>query len=289
VVKEGVHRDTGKAHAIKIIDTKIMKPSDIASLQQEISVLSELHHPNIIRLFGTYVEQDTYYLATEKMEGGELLDRIVQKEFYNEKEARDICRILFSAMGYCHSKQIAHRDLKPDNLLLLSNDSDSDVKIADFGFAKKVPLGGLRTLCGTPGYLSPEILKQVPYTEACDLWSLGVIVYILLGGYSPFDEESQDLLLCKIRDGEYEFHAEYWDPVSNDAKDFIRGLLTVNPRERITAEQALDHKWMKCSGAALERADLNANLTALQRFNAKRKFKAAVKTVIATQKLTSLF
>ena len=289
VVKEGTHRETGESFAIKIIDTQMMDQGDLDALQIEISVMSKLKHPNIIRLYETYIDKSSYFLVTEKMVGGELLDRVVQKTYYNEKEARDTCIILFSAMRYCHSKKIAHRDLKPENLLLQSNDSDSDIKIADFGFAKKVPSDGLRTMCGTPGYVAPEILERTPYGTQCDLWGLGVIVYILLGGYSPFEEKSQDLLFDKIRAGDYEFHPEFWDPVSHDAKDFIRRLLTVNPRNRMTAAEALEHKWMTTADDVLESTDLGANLTELKRFNAKRKFKAAVKTVIATQKLTSLF
>jgi calcium/calmodulin-dependent protein kinase I len=144
-------------------------------------------------------------------------------------------------------------------------------------------------MCGTPGYVAPEILERNPYNTQCDQWSLGVIVYILLGGYSPFDEKSQDLLFKRIRAGDYTFHPEFWDPVSNDAKDLIRALLTVDPRKRLTAEQALQHTWMTVSDDVLASMDLGANLTELKRFNAKRKFKAAVKTIIATQKLTSLF
>lgn len=267
----------------------MMDQGDIDALQIEISVMSKLKHPNIIRLYETYIERNYYYLVMEMMVGGELLDRVVQKTFYNEKEARDTCLILFEAMRYCHSKKVAHRDLKPENLLLQSNDSDSDIKIADFGFAKKVPPAGLRTMCGTPGYVAPEILNRTPYDTQCDLWGLGVIVYILLGGYSPFEEKSQDLLFEKIRAGDYEFHPEFWDPVSEDAKDFIRSLLTLNPRKRLTAAGALQHKWMTSSDEVLQSMDLGANLNALKKFNAKRKFKAAVKTIIATQKLTSLF
>jgi len=286
-VKEGTHRQTGETYAIKIIDTQQLTQENLEALHIEISIMSELDHPNILRLYESYVERNTYCLVIEQMMGGELLDRVVRKECYNEKEARDTCSILFSAIRHCHSKKIAHRDLKPENLLLQSSDSDSNLKIADFGYARKVPPDGLRTLCGTPGYLAPEILEQTPYGTQCDMWSLGVIVYILLGGYSPFEEESQELLFEKVRLGFYEFDPAFWDPISEDAKDLIGRLLTVRPRERWTAEQALQHPWMARSD--LENTDLIANLTELKRFNAKRKFRAAVKTVIATQKLTSRF
>lgn len=145
------------------------------------------------------------------------------------------------------------------------------------------------TMCGTPGYVAPEILERVPYDTQCDCWSLGVIVYILLGGYSPFEEKSQAELFRRIRAGDFEFHEEFWHSVSEDAKDLICSLLTVNPKKRLTATQALSHTWMTVSDDILASMDLGANLTELKRFNAKRKFKAAVKTIIATQKLTFLF
>jgi calcium/calmodulin-dependent protein kinase I len=176
-----------------------------------------------------------------------------------------------------------------NNFKKQSNDNDSDLKIADFGFAKKCPSTGLTTMCGTPGYVAPEILERIPYDTQCDLWSLGVIVYILLGGYSPFEEKSQDALFARIRAGDYTFHEEFWHTVSANGKDLIRSLLTVDPSKRLTAEAALQHSWMTVSEDVLASTDLGVNLHELKRFNAKRKFKAAVKTVIATQKLTLMF
>lgn len=163
------------------------------------------------------------------------------------------------------------------------------IKIADFGFAKKCPTPNcLTTQCGTPGYVAPEILEGVPYDTKSDMWSLGVILYILLGGYPPFIEQNQRELFRKIRKGQYQFHAEYWGQVSEEAKDLIRSLLTVNPEERITASDALANKWMKGSDQDLEQKDLGVNLTEFKKFNAKRKMKAAVRAVMATQKLNSL-
>jgi calcium/calmodulin-dependent protein kinase (CaM kinase) II/calcium/calmodulin-dependent protein kinase I len=144
-------------------------------------------------------------------------------------------------------------------------------------------------MCGTPGYVAPEILERVPYDTQCDLWSLGVIVYILLGGYSPFEENTQDALFASIRAGDFTFHEEFWHSVSSNAKDLIRSLLTVNPRKRLTAEKALQHSWMTVDEELLASTDLGVNLHELKRYNAKRKFKAAVKTVIATQKLMHMF
>mmetsp|Transcript_16283 Transcript_16283/g.33652 ORF Transcript_16283/g.33652 Transcript_16283/m.33652 type:complete len:238 (+) Transcript_16283:569-1282(+) len=223
------------------------------------------------------------------MTGGELFDRIVQKSYYNEKEARDTCVILFKAIQYCHSKQVAHRDLKPENLLLQSADNDSNIKIADFGFAKKcLRPNSLTTQCGTPGYVAPEILEGTPYDTKADMWSLGVIVYILLGGYPPFIEQNQRDLFRKIRKGQYEFHEEYWGQVTNEAKALISALLTVSSTKRIAADKALAHEWITQDDDYLISQDLGVNLDQFKKFNAKRKFKAAVKTVMLTQKLNSL-
>ena len=210
----------------------------------------------------------------ERMCGGELFDRIVAKAYYNEKEARDVCKILLEAVGYCHENHVAHRDLKPENLLLLAEDDDSAVKIADFGFAKKVKEPkSLSTQCGTPGYVAPEILEGVPYDERADMWSVGVILYILLGGYPPFIENNQRDLFRKIRKGDYEFHEEYWGNVSKEAKQLISQLLTVNPELRLDAEQALDNEWIRGDDEDLEKKDLGVNLKEFKKFNAKRKFK----------------
>ena len=152
--------------------------------------------------------------------------------------------------------------------------------MADFGFAKKCPEPRcLRTQCGTPGYVAPEILFGVPYDTQADIWSLGVIVYILLGGYPPFIEKNQRNLFRRIKKGDYEFHPQYWNSVSDGAKNLITRMLTVDPGERITAKEALRHSWIVGSGEELENSDLGLNLTKFKEFNAKRKFKSVVKAV----------
>jgi len=289
VVVEATKRGTGESFAVKVVTKAKLTKEDEIALKDEIQVLKELQHQHIIRLYDVFEEKDFWYLVTEKMMGGELFDRIVSKSFYNEKEARDVCKILFQSIGYCHERSVAHRDLKPENLLLRSEDNDSEIKIADFGFAKKVLTpNSLTTQCGTPGYVAPEILEGIPYDTQSDMWSLGVIVYILLGGYPPFIEQNQRELFRKIRKGQYEFHEEYWGSVSADAKDLISSLLTVAPAKRLTADQALKHKWMMQDASVLAGQDLGTNLSELRKYNAKRKFKAAVNAVILANKMTSL-
>lgn len=289
-VREGFHRSNADfSYAVKCINRKKLSEEDEAALLDEVGILKAMRHVNIIRLYDFFEEPSTYYLVMERMRGGELFDRIVAKAYYNEKEARDTCKILLEAVGHCHDNHVAHRDLKPENLLLLSEHDDTSVKIADFGFAKKVyERNSLSTQCGTPGYVAPEILEGTPYDERADMWSVGVILYILLGGYPPFIESTQRDLFRKIRRGEYEFHEEYWGTVSSEAKQLISSLLTVDVNDRLTADEALENPWIMGDDAKLAKKDLGPNLQKFRNFNAKRKFRAAVSTIIAINKLNSL-
>jgi calcium/calmodulin-dependent protein kinase I len=289
-VRAGFHRSNQDiSYAVKCINRKKLSEEDEAALLDEVSILKEMKNSHIIRLYDFFEEPSTYYLVMERMRGGELFDRIVAKAYYNEKEARDTCKIVLEAVGYCHFNHVAHRDLKPENLLLLSEEDDSAVKIADFGFAKKVyEHNSLKTQCGTPGYVAPEILEGTPYDERADMWSVGVILYILLGGYPPFIESTQRDLFRKIRKGDYEFHEEYWGTVSTEAKELISSLLTVDCNDRLTAEDALENAWITAGDADLAKKDLGANLEKFRNFNAKRKFRAAVATVMAVNKLNSV-
>ena len=288
-MRSGIHkRSPQKEFAIKCVTRAKLKEEDIIALKDEVAILSalrECHH--IIRLYDFFEEPDTYYLVMETMNGGELFDRIVTKSYYNEKEARKTCKILLEAIDYCHERRVAHRDLKPENLLLRSETDDSSIKIADFGFAKIVRSPqSLKTQCGTPGYVAPEILTGTPYDESADMWSVGVILYILLGGYPPFIDDNQRKLFRKIRKGEYEFHEEYWAPVSMDAKNLISNLLCVKAERRLTAREALQSNWIAlASDEDLVKNDMGANLIEMRKFNGKRKFRAAVMSVIAANKL----
>jgi len=289
VVREATNRRTNESYAVKVITKAKLSQEDEDALKDEIHILQTLKHQNIICLYKDYNEPAFYYLVTEMMKGGELFDRIVAKTYYNEKEARDVCKILFEAIAYCHSQGIAHRDLKPENLLLMSKTNDRDIKIADFGFATKVTSEEcLKTQCGTPGYVAPEILRGVQYGQKADMWSLGVIAYILIGGYPPFIEQNQRELFRKIKRGSYEFHVEYWGQISREAKDLISALLTVDPKRRLSAQDALKDQWITGSDDYLVGQDLGVNLGAFKKFNAKRKLRQAVLTLMATNKMTSL-
>lgn len=288
-VRTGVHKHhPTETFAVKCVQRSKLSEEDAAALLDEVSILKELRHKHIIRLYDFFHDPQHYYLVMEQMNGGELFDRIVAKAYYNEKEARDTCKIVLEAVNHIHANGIAHRDLKPENLLLVHADQDSEVKIADFGFAKKCQKPrSLTTQCGTPGYVAPEILEGVAYDTKADMWSVGVILYILLGGYPPFLESNQKELFRKIKAGEYEFHDEYWGPVSQDAKDLISSLLVVNPSKRLTADVALENTWILGDSATLESKDLTKQHQEFIKFNAKRKFRSAIYADMAMHKLSS--
>jgi len=289
-VREAKHKiDRKKTYAIKCQERSKMTNDDEEALVDEVSILQEFDHSAIVCLYDFFKERKMYYLVMEQMQGGELFDRIVAKAYYNEKEARDVCKIVLEAIEYCHINNVAHRDLKPENLLLVHKTDDQIVKIGDFGFAKRVKKpNSLVTQCGTPGYVAPEILEGRKYDTRADMWSVGVILYILLGGYPPFNENNQRMLFRKIRKGQYEFHEEYWGSVSQEAKNLISSLLNIDPNARLSASQALKDKWITSDAKLLEDKDLGTNLEELRKWNAVRKVKAAVKSIIAANKMTSL-
>lgn len=288
-VRAGKHiNHPAKTFAVKCVNRSKLTEEDAAALLDEVSILKELRHRHIIRLYDFFEDGKTYYLVMEQMNGGELFDRIVAKAYYNEKEARDTCKILLEAVEYCHANNVAHRDLKPENLLLVHQDKDSEVKIADFGFAKRCyKPQSLTTQCGTPGYVAPEILEGTPYDTKADMWSVGVILYILLGGYPPFLESNQKELFRKIKAGEYEFHEEYWGPVSKEAKDLISSLLTVNSHRRLSADMALENAWILGDSDKLATKDLSKQHKEFIKFNAKRKFRSAIYADMAMHKMSS--
>lgn len=285
VVREATLRATGEKFAIKCIKRAELSKDDLEALMAEVAILKEMQHPHIVKLYDVFQEEHYFFLVTEFMRGGELFERIVKKNFYSEREARDLVKVLLESIKFIHDANVVHRDLKPENLLLSSLEDDADIKLADFGFAKKVAVSeGLVTACGTPGYVAPEILQARPYGKEVDIWSIGVITYILLCGYPPFHHDNQGMLFRIIKSGRYEFDSPYWDDVSAEAKDLISKMLVLNPAERWTAEQLLQHKWI--TGEDVANVQLTTALEGLRRFNARRKFKAAVSTVKATISLT---
>jgi serine/threonine protein kinase len=281
----GTHRLSGKEYAIKKIDRAKMHWGDRNALEDEINNLIAVREgPNIVQLYEVYEEKTHCYLVMELMRGGELFDVILDRKIFQENETRSISWCLLQGLAYMHERRVAHRDLKPENLLLAKPDDTRSLKIADFGFAKHVVAdNGCRTLCGTPGYLAPEILERWPaYDTKCDMWSVGVIIFLLLGGYLPFEDEDEDKVFEKTRNGQYFFHPAYWKNVSKIGKNFVTKFLTINPKKRHTADDALKNEWMEID-IEDKPDDAKENLIL-----AKSKLKAAVNAVKASNRLQLL-
>ncbi|XP_018312659.1 calcium/calmodulin-dependent protein kinase type 1 isoform X1 [Mycetomoellerius zeteki] len=287
----------GQMFAVKIIDKKALKGKE-DSLENEIKVLRRfsesatpqsgggslksdssgekrwLTHPNIVQLLETFEDKHKVYLVMELVTGGELFDRIVEKGSYTEKDASGLIRQVLEAVDYMHEQGVVHRDLKPENLLYYSPDEDSKIMISDFGLSKMEDSGIMATACGTPGYVAPEVLAQKPYGKAVDVWSIGVISYILLCGYPPFYDENDANLFAQILKGEFEFDSPYWDDISASAKDFIGKLMCVNVEERYTCKQALAHPWI--SGNAASNKNIHGTVSEQLKKNfAKSRWKQA--------------
>ncbi|KAJ3321087.1 hypothetical protein HDV06_004645 [Boothiomyces sp. JEL0866] len=233
--------------AVKIIDKKKMKGEEEA-VKQEIDILSKIRNPHIVSLVDLCTDKEHYYLVMDLATGGELFDRILSKGSYGEKDAAKLVAQILTALDYLHNIDIVHRDLKPENLLFRTESEDSDLLLADFGLSRVVHQNEfLKTSCGTPHYVAPEILKESGHGKPVDMWSLGVITYVLLCGYTPFwggETNSVPVLYNAIVNGKYEFDEENWSIISKDAKDFISKLLLVNPSKRMTVKEAAAHPWL---------------------------------------------
>mmetsp|Transcript_20399 Transcript_20399/g.28385 ORF Transcript_20399/g.28385 Transcript_20399/m.28385 type:complete len:574 (+) Transcript_20399:317-2038(+) len=276
-VCRGTHRATGKKVAIKCVLRKDLPASDDAAIFDEVAILASLRHPHVCPLLDFFDEKDCYFLVMELMAGGDLFDRIGAKKSYTEADARDLCVKMLQAMAYVHSKKIAHCDMKPKNLLLVSDESDNDIKFADFGFAARVyEPKTLTKQCGTPFFVSPEILMREKYDQQSDMWSVGCIIYLLLGGNLPFMGRSQKELFRAIVVGKYEFPSDCgWDDVSDEAKDLISKLLVTDPDKRMTAKEALEHTWITAQDDLLQARLIGASKR-LKTYNARMKLRSAM-------------
>eukprot|EP00536_Pseudo-nitzschia_multiseries_P012614 jgi/Psemu1/309256/fgenesh1_kg.492_\ len=227
------------ARALSVILIKTMR------VLHEVNIMTQLHHKNLVEVVDFFEEEDYYYIVMELMAGGDVFDRIIDLQSYTEKDARDLAKIMLEAVSYMHDCGIVHRDIKPQNLLLESEQCNCAIKIGDFGFAKRVYTPkSLTTRCGTPSYVAPEILKNQPYDESCDMWSVGVVLYVMLVGYTPFESDSQGEMFERIKEGSYVFDYEDWAHISTEARDLIQGCLNVNVDKRLTARQALQSRWI---------------------------------------------
>ncbi|XP_062256756.1 calcium/calmodulin-dependent protein kinase type II subunit gamma isoform X23 [Platichthys flesus] len=282
IVRRCIKKSTGQEYAAKIINTKKLSARDHQKLDREARICRLLKHPNIVRLHESISEEGFHYLVFDLVTGGELFEDIVAREYYSEADASHCINQILESVSHIHQHDIVHRDLKPENLLLASKMKGAAVKLADFGLAIEVQ-GEQQAwfgFAGTPGYLSPEVLRKDPYGKPVDIWACGVILYILLVGYPPFWDEDQHKLYQQIKAGAYDFPSPEWDTVTPEAKNLINQMLTINPAKRITADQAIKHPWVCQRSTVASMMHRQETVECLRKFNARRKLKGAILTTM---------
>ncbi|XP_053547947.1 calcium/calmodulin-dependent protein kinase type II subunit gamma isoform X3 [Bombina bombina] len=291
VVRRCVKKSSNQEYAAKIINTKKLSARDHQKLEREARICRLLKHPNIVRLHESISEEGFHYLVFDLVTGGELFEDIVAREYYSEADASHCIHQILESVNHIHQHDIVHRDLKPENLLLASKSKGAAVKLADFGLAIEVQ-GDQQAwfgFAGTPGYLSPEVLRKDPYGKPVDIWACGVILYILLVGYPPFWDEDQHKLYQQIKAGAYDFPSPEWDTVTPEAKNLINQMLTINPARRITADQALKHPWVCQRSTVASMMHRQETVECLRKFNARRKLKGAILTTMLVSRNFSGF
>ncbi|KAK3097834.1 hypothetical protein FSP39_013613 [Pinctada imbricata] len=245
VCKRCMHKTTSQSFAVKIMEKEKRDPSE------EVEILLRFgHHPNIISLRDVFDNGNKVYMVTELMQGGELLDKILKQKFFSEREASAVLQVVAKTVEYLHANGVVHRDLKPSNILYADNSGSPDsLRICDFGFAKQLRAenGLLMTPCYTANFVAPEVLKRQGYDAACDIWSLGVLLYTMLAGHTPFANGPNDTpndILSRIGEGKFTLAGGNWDSVSAAAKDLVQKMLHVDPNSRLSATQVLNHPWI---------------------------------------------
>lgn len=277
------HKDTGEKFACKSIATrKLINRDDIEDVKREVQIMHHLTgHRNIVELKGAYEDRHSVNLVMELCAGGELFDRIIAKGHYSERAAAGLCRQIVTVVHNCHSMGVMHRDLKPENFLLLSKDEDSPLKATDFGLSVFFKPGNVfKDLVGSAYYVAPEVLRR-NYGAEADIWSAGVILYILLSGVPPFWGDNEQGIFDAILRGHIDFSSDPWPSISSSAKDLVKKMLRADPKERLSAVEVLHHPWMRVDGDASDKPLDIAVLTRMKQFRAMNKLKKVALKVIA--------
>ncbi|GLD54520.1 serine/threonine-protein kinase H1-like protein [Lates japonicus] len=285
------HRATRQPFAIKMMEVEAPEGREVCT--SELAVVQRVSHANVIQLIEVFQFPQRVYMVLELATGGELLERVVSRGHFTERDATQALRMVLAGVGYLHNLGITHRDLKPENLLYYHPGADSRLLVTDFGLAtfggtgkgsevsdtdiseRREQTGSerswfLRTTCGTPEYMAPEVLLRRPYSCAVDMWALGVITYIMLSGSMPFEDDSRTRLYRSIVRGKYSFHGDPWPSVSNLAKDFIQRLLVLDSATRLTADQAISHSWVVTMAASSSVRNLHRSISQNLRQRASR-------------------
>ncbi|KAK2196896.1 bifunctional EF-hand domain/EF-Hand 1 [Babesia duncani] len=279
---------TGSERAVKVVDkTNITIESlEEKRLLKEVHYLKQLDHPNIARLHNFYEDSKAYYIVMDACYGGELFDEIISRQRFSECDSASLMKQILSGVCYLHKRNIVHRDLKPENILFETKERDSLIKIVDFGLSTHLTGYSLRERLGTAYYIAPEVLKK-QYNEKCDIWSCGVILYILLCGYPPFGGSTDAAIIAKVESGKYRFPSREWSSISDEAIDLIRQMLTFDPQQRITAQEALQHPWIsKANQPTIDVKCQSLALRNLRNFQKTQKLAESAILLMATR-LTS--
>ena len=277
VVYKAIHRKTGLNRCIKKIKIKSFTKAEEESIMNEIEILKMIDHPHIMKIYEYYQKENYLYIVTEFLAGGELFYRIEQLNKFTESAAAKYIRQILLAVSYLHARQIIHRDIKPENVVFETPEPDSNLKLIDFGTSKKLlDNKKLKTTMGTAYYVAPEVLNK-SYDFKCDVWSCGVILYVLLCGYPPFNGSTEQKIIKRIKEGKFVFPDEEWSHISNEAKDLIKLMLTRNPDKRPSVEQVLKHPWFsKVNKVDVDLHAISLVFKKLEKFDAKQKLRKAI-------------
>ncbi|KAL6282070.1 hypothetical protein ACE6H2_012999 [Prunus campanulata] len=274
---------TGHSYACKsILKRKLVSKNDRDDIKREIQIMQHLSgQPNIVEIKGSYEDRYSVHLVMELCAGGELFDRIIAQGQYSERAAAAILRDIVNVVHICHFMGVLHRDLKPENFLLSSKDERAMLKATDFGLSVFIEEGKVyRDIVGSAYYVAPEVLRR-SYGKEIDIWSAGVILYILLSGVPPFWAETERGIFDAILEGVIDFESEPWPSISDSAKDLVRKMLTQDPRKRITSAEVLEHPWLRVGGVASDKPIDSAVLSRMKQFRAMNKLKQLALKVIA--------
>ncbi|CAI9759841.1 unnamed protein product [Fraxinus pennsylvanica] len=278
-----VEKHTGKEYACKsIAKRKLLHDDDVEDVRREIQIMHHLAgHPNVISIKGAYEDAVAVHVVMELCAGGELFDRIIQRGHYTERKAAELTRTIVGVVEACHSLGVMHRDLKPENFLFVDHKEESLLKTIDFGLSIFFKPGEKFTdVVGSPYYVAPEVLRKRYGIEA-DVWSAGVIVYILLSGVPPFWAENEQGIFEQVLHGDLDFASDPWPTISEEAKDLVRRMLVRDPKQRLTAHEVLCHPWVQVEGVAPDRPLDSAVLSRMKQFSAMNRLKKMALRVIA--------
>jgi calcium-dependent protein kinase len=282
----GTHKRTGDIRAIKIFKKSEIPEEEIESrsVLAEVEILKTLDHPNILKVYEYFEDDEHYYIVMEYCEGGDIFDKIERSGRITEKYAAKVMIYLLKGVNYLHSRQVVHRDIKPENILITNKSKfvDMNIKIIDFNVATKKSEKVLRGITGTTDYMAPEVFTGV-YDEKCDLWSCGVVLYLMICGQLPFPSPDDEAAERAIRTQKLEFPADLFEGVSRECKDLISKLMTKNPKSRLNAIQALSHPWLSISDESIDRRVISTTLRKMQSHSPSSKLKEVFTTFMISQ------